>query len=185
MVASTSPGRAKMIWMSCRCEPGAEPALAPNSSTKTRPETTGETENGSSIRVISSGLAAEVELGDRPGGGDRRRCVLSGTEIAATSRVSLIDARASGSVIAAEPGAEPLRERLGRAPRPAAAAASARHRATAAAISSACGQPAVRRRPRRGHAILRSLPALQQVEQRAASRTRCSSMTQAIAAAPA
>ncbi len=43
---------------------------APNSSTKIRPAITGETENGRSISVISKRLAAELELGDRPGRGD-------------------------------------------------------------------------------------------------------------------
>ena len=53
-----------------RLEPGPNQPCAPNSSTKTRPETTGETEKGRSISVISSRLAAEIELGDRPGRGD-------------------------------------------------------------------------------------------------------------------
>ena len=35
-----------------------------------RPETTGDTENGRSISVVSDALAAKLELRDAPGGGD-------------------------------------------------------------------------------------------------------------------
>ena len=52
-VASTMPGTAKMIWMSCSCSHGPNQPCAPNSSTKTRPAMTGETANGRSISVIS------------------------------------------------------------------------------------------------------------------------------------
>ena len=70
IVASTMPGTAKMIWMSCAASQGPSQPCAPNSSTKTGPQITGETENGRSISVTSSALAAELELGDRPGRAD-------------------------------------------------------------------------------------------------------------------
>ena len=56
IVASTMPGTAKMILMSCAASHGPNKPCAPNSSTKIRPEITGETENGRSISVISRRL---------------------------------------------------------------------------------------------------------------------------------
>ena len=47
-----------------RHRPGPKKPCAPNSSTKTRPATTGDTENGRSISVISKFLPAKIELGD-------------------------------------------------------------------------------------------------------------------------
>ena len=71
IVASTMPGTAKMISMPWRFEPWPEPALrAEQQHDRPGPTTTGETENGRSISVIRKALALEVELGDRPGGGD-------------------------------------------------------------------------------------------------------------------
>ena len=61
VVASTMPGTAKMMWMSCvrRATARASPR-APNSSTKISPEMTGETLNGRSISVSSRLLPAET-----------------------------------------------------------------------------------------------------------------------------
>ena len=112
IVASTMPGTAKMILMSCSCEPRPEPALRPNSSTKIRPEITGETANGRSISVISRLLPRNSNLAIAQAAA-RPKTRLSGTAIAATSSVSRIAASASGSVSAGEIGAEAL----GAAPR--------------------------------------------------------------------
>ena len=62
MVASTMPGTAKMILMSCAGSHGPNQPCAPNSSTKIRPATTGDTENGRSMRVISSCLPRKSNL---------------------------------------------------------------------------------------------------------------------------
>ena len=69
VVASTMPGTAKMILMSCSTSQAPNQPWAPKSSTKIMPEITGETANGRSIRVISRFLPRELELGDAPGGG--------------------------------------------------------------------------------------------------------------------
>ena len=61
------PGTAKMIWTSWAASHGPNQPCAPNSSTKTRPEITGDTENGRSIRVTSKFLPRKLEFGDRPG----------------------------------------------------------------------------------------------------------------------
>ena len=70
VVASTMPGTAKMILMSCSSSQGPNQPCAPNSSTKIMPEITGETANGRSIRVIRTFLPRKLELGDAPGRGD-------------------------------------------------------------------------------------------------------------------
>ena len=66
MVARTMPGTANSTWMSCACSHGPQRPCAPNSSTNTKPEITGLTENGRSISVIRKRLSSELELGDRP-----------------------------------------------------------------------------------------------------------------------
>ena len=84
-----------MIWMSAAASTGPNQPCAPNSRTQTRPEITGETENGRSIRVVSR---------PRPGKSNRPmhqaaampQTAFSGTLIAATIRVSQIELRASG-----------------------------------------------------------------------------------------
>ncbi len=62
---------------------------------------TGDTENGRSISVVEQSLAAEIELGDRLGGGKTPKIVLSGTAIAAVRKVSSLAESASGSFSAA------------------------------------------------------------------------------------
>src|SRR6185503_13128379 len=61
-VASTMPGTAKMILMPCSLSQGTSQPWAPNTSTKTRPEITGDTENGRSIRLIRSCLPRKSNL---------------------------------------------------------------------------------------------------------------------------
>src|SRR5215203_3383420 len=73
---------------------------APNRRTQTRPETTGDTENGSSMKAISGALPGNWNL-DIAQAAATPKMVFSGTDIAATSNVSLIAERASGSVTAA------------------------------------------------------------------------------------
>src|SRR5436309_3390281 len=51
IVANRMPGQAKMILISCCCSQVPNDPWAPNSSTKTSPEMTGETEKGKSMRV--------------------------------------------------------------------------------------------------------------------------------------
>src|SRR6476469_2135991 len=94
-VASTNPGKAKMMRMSWSWSHGPNQPWAPNNSTNTSPETTGETEKGSSISAISAVLPGKSNLAIAQAAATPKM-VLSGTEMAATSRVSLIDARASG-----------------------------------------------------------------------------------------
>ena len=67
MVASAMPGTANSTWMLCACSHGPEQPCAPNSSTNTRPEITGLTENGRSISVIRKVLPRKSNFGDRPG----------------------------------------------------------------------------------------------------------------------
>ena len=72
-------------------QPRSEQALfAPNSNTKMSPETTGDTENGRSISVVSRLLPGKANLAMAQLGGHPEDQVFSGTLIAATSSVSLI-----------------------------------------------------------------------------------------------
>ena len=66
MVARTIPGTAKMILRPWASSQGPKKPCSPKSTTNISPATTGETENGRSMKVIS-GFAAEIELGDGPG----------------------------------------------------------------------------------------------------------------------
>jgi hypothetical protein len=52
-VASTIPGKAKMIWTPWEFSQSPNNPCAPNMSTRIKPDTTGEMENGSSMRVMS------------------------------------------------------------------------------------------------------------------------------------
>jgi hypothetical protein len=100
IVASTMPGTAKMMRMSCASSQAPNHPWAPNSSTKINPEITGETANGRSISVIRQVLALELELGDGP----RRRQAearFSVTAAAAASSVRRMAESASGSRMAA------------------------------------------------------------------------------------
>src|SRR3977135_3350788 len=99
MVASAMPGTANSTWMSCACSHGPQYPCAPNSSTKTRPEITGLTENGRSISEIRNVLPGNSNLVIAQAAvtpNTRLRL----TEIAATASVSRMADSASGSVSA-------------------------------------------------------------------------------------
>ncbi len=90
-----------MMWMSCAASHGPNTPCRPNSSTKTMPPITGDTENGRSTSVISRFLPANwnfviAQAAAMP------KIALSGTTISAVSRVSRMAASASGSVIVAQ-----------------------------------------------------------------------------------
>ena len=95
IVASTMPGTAKMIWMPCAREPRPEAALRAEEQHVDRPETTGDTENGRSISVISRLLPRKSNLAIAQAAA-RPKTGLSGTAIAATSSVSRIAATRVG-----------------------------------------------------------------------------------------
>src|SRR4051794_40251884 len=99
VVASAMPGTANSSWMSCACKKEPKNPCAPNSSTKTRPDITGLTENGRSISEISMVLPGNsnfviAHAAITPN--TRLRL----TEIAATPSVRRIADSASGSVSA-------------------------------------------------------------------------------------
>ena len=105
-VARTRPGTAKITCRPARSSIGPNQPLAPNSSTQTRPEITGETENGSSIRVISR-LRPRNWKRPMHQAAASPHTVFSGTLIAATSNVSPIAATVSGSASASPTAASP------------------------------------------------------------------------------
>jgi hypothetical protein len=95
------PGTAKSTWTLLACSQGPQKPCAPNSSTKTRPEITGLTENGRSISVIKKVLPAKSNFAIAQAA-IRPNTRLRVTEIEATSSVSRIAASASGSDSAAK-----------------------------------------------------------------------------------
>ena len=99
VVASTMPGTAKMIWMSCSESHSPNQPCAPNRSTKIMPEMTGETAKGRSMRVMSTFLPrnSNLEMHQAAAIPNTR---FTGTAMPAMSRVSLAALRASGSRIA-------------------------------------------------------------------------------------
>ena len=101
VVASTMPGTAKMILMSWSSSQGPNQPWAPKSSTKIMPEITGETANGRSISVIRTFLPGNSNL-EMHHAAATPKTRLSGTAIAAISRVSLAALSESGSVIASQ-----------------------------------------------------------------------------------
>src|SRR5512140_997908 len=107
MVASTMPGTANSSLMSCACNQWPNQPCAPNSSTYTRPDTTGLTANGKSISVMSRLLPLNSNLAmaqDAAMPNSR----LAGTAMAAAMKVSLIADQASGSFSAAKYSSQPL-----------------------------------------------------------------------------
>src|SRR5690606_6407873 len=108
-VASTMPGTAKMILMSCSTNHGPNQPLTPNTSTYIRPTMTGDTENGKSIRVVSRCLPRNSNLAIAQAAATPNTR-FSGTEITAVSKVSLIAERASGSDKACQYTSAPLRK---------------------------------------------------------------------------
>eukprot|EP01022_Parablepharisma_sp_SALTPOND_P004178 TRINITY_DN1187_c2_g1_i1.p1 TRINITY_DN1187_c2_g1~~TRINITY_DN1187_c2_g1_i1.p1 ORF type:complete len:554 (-),score=206.99 TRINITY_DN1187_c2_g1_i1:2173-3834(-) len=107
-VASTMPGTAKRILMSCSRSQGPKQPCRPNSSTQIRPEITGETENGRSIRVSNRFLPRNSNLAIAHAAATPKTR-FSGTAMAAVSRVSLMADQASASVIDATQTSQPLR----------------------------------------------------------------------------
>src|SRR3954465_14374580 len=99
VVASAMPGTANSTWMSCACIEGPKNPWAPNSSTNTRPEITGLTENGRSTSEISNVLPRNSNLVIAHAA-IKPNTRLRVTEIAATVSVSRIAESASGSVSA-------------------------------------------------------------------------------------
>ena len=70
IVASTMPGTAKMIWMPSLVQPGAEPALG---AEQQHVDQAGDDRRDRERQVDQrdqEALAVELELGDRPGGGE-------------------------------------------------------------------------------------------------------------------
>src|SRR5690554_6746250 len=99
-VASTMPGRANRILMSCSRRNPANQPCEPNSSTRHRPATTGDTANGRSTSASSTRLPANSKrVSDHAA--NTPNTALTGITIAAVSRVSLSAAIASGVVSAA------------------------------------------------------------------------------------
>ena len=95
-VASTMPGTAKMILMSCAASQGPSQPLAPNTSTYIRPATTGEMENGRSISVVRKALPLNSYLAMHQAAATPNTR-FSGTAMAAVMSVSRMADQASGS----------------------------------------------------------------------------------------
>src|ERR1022692_3547933 len=109
IVASTIPGTAKMMCRLCAMSHGPNHPCAPNISTKTSPEITGDTAKGRSISVIRTFLPRNWNLAmaqDATSPNSR----LQGTEIPAVISVSMIAERAAGSVKLAKYACTPLRK---------------------------------------------------------------------------
>src|SRR5215470_9926070 len=100
-VAMITPGTAKMILMSCCASQGPNTPCNPNSRTNTMPTMTGDTENGTSMSVISRFLPVKLNLVIAHAAATPNT-VLIGTTISAVSNVSRIAACASGSLSAAQ-----------------------------------------------------------------------------------
>ncbi len=99
-VARMIPGTANTMRMPCAASQGPNHPCNPNSKMNTMPEMTGDTENGRSINVISRLLPWNSNLVIAQAAATPKTR-LSGTAIAAVSKVNSIAASASGSVIAA------------------------------------------------------------------------------------
>src|SRR4051794_1563365 len=80
------PGTANSTWMSCACSKDPKNPCAPNSSTKTRPEITGLTENGRSISEIRMVLPENSNL------------VIAHAAITPNTRLRLTEIAATASV---------------------------------------------------------------------------------------
>ena len=119
-VASTMPGTAKMILMSCSTSQPPSRPRAPNSSTKMRPEITGDTEKGMSMREMSRLLPGKRYLAMSQAAATPNT-VLRGTTMAAVSRVSLMAAQVSSCQSLLRYSRHALVEGLGKDRSPAAA----------------------------------------------------------------
>src|SRR5438477_9146371 len=100
-VASTIPGTAKMILISCSFSHCPKWPCNPKSSTYINPATTGETEKGKSINVFSSDLPRKLNLAIAHADA-RPKSRFSGSLIVASSIVSLIAASEYGSLSASK-----------------------------------------------------------------------------------
>jgi len=107
-VARITPGTAYTIFQSWSCNQEPNQPCDPNSSTNTMPATTGETENGRSIRVISNCLPRNWNLVTAQAAATPNTR-FTGSAMAATSRVSRMADQASGSTMAARYSCHPLR----------------------------------------------------------------------------
>src|SRR5690606_6096957 len=106
-VASTMPGRANRIRMSQARSRSANQPCEPNSSTRHRPATTGETAKGRSTSASSTRLPRNSKrVSDQAA--NTPNTALTGITIAAVSRVSLSAESASGVVSAPHQVAKPL-----------------------------------------------------------------------------
>ena len=112
IVASTMPGTAKMILMSCACSHGPNQPWAPKTSTKMSPATTGETENGRSISVISSCLPRNSNLAIAQAAATPKTR-FSGTAIAAANQRQLDRRQRVGLGERVRVGLPALAQRLG------------------------------------------------------------------------
>src|SRR5690606_14946387 len=106
-VANTTPGTAYTTFRSWACSHGPSQPWEPNSSTNTRPATTGDTENGRSIRVIRNCLPRNWNLAMAQAAATPNTR-FSGNDTAATHSVSLMALQASGSTMAARYSSQPF-----------------------------------------------------------------------------
>ena len=107
-VASTMPGVANTICTSCAASAWPNQPLAPNSSTQTRPEITGEMVSGNSMITSSTRLPGKSNF-VRHQAAARPHAVFSGTAMAATSKVRRMAESASGSINELRAKAKPWR----------------------------------------------------------------------------
>src|SRR5690606_7903866 len=106
-VARTMPGRANRILTWCSRRKSANQPCEPNSSTRHRPATTGETAKGRSTRASSARLPRNSNrVSDQAA--NTPNTAFTGITIAAVNRVSLSAAIASGVVSAFHHVAKPL-----------------------------------------------------------------------------
>src|SRR5690606_22125221 len=105
--ASTIPGKANTMETSRCSSHGPNQPWEPNSRMNTRPATTGERENGRSIRVMSSCLPRKSNLAIAQAAATPNT-VLSGTTTAAVIRVSWIADTVSGVRSASQYTSSPL-----------------------------------------------------------------------------
>src|SRR4029079_1640725 len=99
MVAMMIPTAVKMMWIPCAFSHGPNHPCAPNNSTKMRPETTGDTENGKSIKVTRTFFPGKRHLATHQAAATPKT-TFNGTATAATSSVRNTAARVSGAMMA-------------------------------------------------------------------------------------
>ena len=102
------PGTAKMTFKSCATNHGPNQPLTPNTNTYIKPTTTGETENGRSINVVSNCLPRNSNLAIAHAAATPNT-TFKGIAIAAANKVKRMADKVSGCVIACRYTAKPLR----------------------------------------------------------------------------